>query len=146
MKSPERGPNEVHVKCAAAEVYRTEAYRCVDNEYADNFSKWTLCNEFRNSEHIGGGVWKLKEGSLYALYRKFIIKATEFGGNYRGTLTRCGADSAECVQLPEGAIDSIVPYLKHAIEFKLNLDVGNVPMGGVDFIEPSTNAYAHGLL
>ncbi len=147
LKSRERGLNEIHMKCATALVYYSDGYKMVMDEYAHLFTTWTQSNNFWHCEDIGGAVWRLKESSIYALLRKCILKVTEFGGNYRVLCKAAKLQSAEETHLlPESFVDKIIPYLKHAVEFKLNVDANMIPPASCTQVDPITHPYAYNLL
>lgn len=146
LYSTERGNNEIHLRCAAADVYQMSTYKAVSANHAKCFWEWTQSWKFRNTQDIGGSEWKLKTASIYALFRKSITKATELGGNYRLACSRSGLPAEENTQLADVDIERILPYLKHAIQFKMNMDACMVPPIGCTQINPDTHPFPFALL
>ena len=82
----DRGESELHMKCAVAEIYKTDAHRVMSADCARSFQEWSEQNNFRNAQDIGGSKWALPEILIYALFCKCILKATEYKGNYNQIL------------------------------------------------------------
>ena len=74
--------------------------------------------------------------------RKTIIKATEFGGNYRTIVKKILEASAEVSSngepFPEALVQRLIPYLKYAVEHFHNVDRRVIPSSSTTTLEGNT--------